>query len=282
MKSIKIKVPAKINLTLDVLGTDEKGYHVLSSLVSSISLFDEVIIKKRKDKKINLKEKGIKCGCSVLDNNAFKAAKLYLKDCLDAGAEITLKKKIPVGGGLGGSSADIAGVLKGLESLYNFKAELKDLANALGSDSAYMLNGGWAIMRGRGEKIEKIDCSLKLYLIVVKEQESISAKNCYKKFDEQKKVFFPATERAIECLKNQDFDNFINSLKNDLTESAVLYLPAIKDNIETLKSAGAKTALMTGSGSSVYGVFLTEKDRNAAYKKLPEHLKKNAIKAETL
>ncbi len=281
MKSVKIKIPAKINLTLDVLGVDEKGYHQLSSLVSSISLYDTIVLKKRKDGEIKLKEKGIKSGCLPTENNAVKAAKLFLQNEL-CGVDIILKKKIPVGGGLGGSSADIAGVLKGLNKLFNAKTDLYGLANALGSDSAYMLNGGLAVLGGRGEKVKKVEGTLKLYLIIIKEKESISAKECYKEFDNQKVLYRPLTENAVQYLTACEYDNFIKSLKNDLTKSAVSFVPKIEENIITLKETGALNALMTGSGSSVYGVFRTKKDRDVAYKKLPALYKKVAIKAETL
>lgn len=282
MKKVKVKVPAKINLTLDVLGIDDKGYHMLSSLVSSIDLYDTVILKKRKDKKITLKEKGLKSGCEIEKNNAFKTAKLYAEKYSSCGIDITLKKRIPVGGGLGGSSADISGVLKGLNSLNEKDNDLMPLASALGSDVAFMLNGGLAVIEGKGDTVKPIKKPLNLYMIILTEKESVSAKESYKQFDLDSKTYEGCTAKALNKLYSDDLDEFLSLIKNDLEPASKKLLSKIDKNLKLLYDIGAKKAVMTGSGSAVFGVFESKKKRDTAFKSLPKRIKKSAIKVQTI
>ena len=153
MKKITIKAKAKINLTLDVVGLNS-GYHDINTLVTTIDLYDRIILKKRKDSAISLNCTGVKMDCAITDNNAYKTAKAFADKFSTGGVDITVQKNIPLGAGLGGSSADIAGVLNGLKALYGVNESVLDIANALGSDSGYMLSGGYAVLSGRGDKIK--------------------------------------------------------------------------------------------------------------------------------
>ena len=123
MKKITIKAPAKVNLTLDIVEKKRK-YHAISSLVASIDLCDEITIKERKDRRINLDMKGIKMDCDLTENNAYLAAKAFVDKFSTMGADIKIVKNIPLSSGLGGSSADTAGVLRGLKELYNLDCDI--------------------------------------------------------------------------------------------------------------------------------------------------------------
>lgn len=282
MRKIKIRIPAKINLTLDVVG-NEKGYHNINSLVTSIDVYDEITVKERKDDSITLVETGIKSGCMLPDNNAFKAAKLFKEHYSTQGVDIILNKKIPVGGGLGGSSADIAGVLKAMNELFCLNVDVKPFANSLGSDSGYMTDGGLAVLHGRGDIVEKIDGKLKLYLIIITEEKMVSAKTGYAQFDKQGRKYIPATEDAVNEIKGGgELKEILAKLKNDLYPSAIEILPAIAENKKLLENAGALKAVMTGSGSAVYGVFENVAKRNAAFKELEKIIPNKIIKAQTL
>lgn len=274
----KLKIPAKINLTLDVKKTDGE-YHAVRSLVCSVDIFDTIILKSRKDGLITLKEKGIKSGCSITDNNAVKSAVKYMKETGSNGASITLKKGIPVGAGLGGSSADVAGTLILMEKLYKKNADILSLANSLGSDTGYMLNGGLKVLSGRGDIIDDVDANFDAYFLIITDKTSVSTKKCYQLFDEEKEVK-GCTDLAIDFLKDGDTDNFYKVLKNDLYKPALNLLGALKEKILDLKKSGAKTALMTGSGSAVYGIFANEKQRDFAYKALVKKYGKSLIKAK--
>lgn len=281
MKKIKLKIPAKINLTLDVLGVKD-GYHTIQSLVTSVSVYDTVTLVKRKDKRITLKEIGLKSGCSVVDNNAFKSAKAFKDAYSTLGVDIILEKTIPVGGGMGGSSADIALVLKGMRDLFGIDADIKTIADGLGSDSGYMIDGGWAVISDRGNVVNPVKIDSKLYLLLITEQTPISARECYRRFDKAGIYSPECTYGAVNALKSGDVDKFFSVIKNDLFAPAKEIVPKVSENLSALMLAGAPKALMTGSGSVVYGIFKTAKDRNKAYKKLLPLYGDKLIKAQTL
>ena len=280
MKKTTLKVPAKINLTLDVLAFDGK-FHDISSLVCRIDLCDVITVKPRKDDLITLTEKGIPSECRVEENNAFKAAVKFKEVFKTSGADVIIKKNIPVGGGVGGSSADAAGTLNAMKKAFGESGSVFDVANSLGSDTGYMAGEGAAVISGRGDKVKKVPPLPTLYLLLITEPKKCFSGEVYKKFDELKKVYEPSTETALELLKNGDINGFLSSLKNDLTESSTCFVGEIIENISALKSVGA-TALMTGSGSAVYGIFPTAKARNKAYKKLLPVYRGRLIKTKTL
>ncbi len=280
MKKVVIKAPAKVNLTLDVLGV-ENGYHKIKTLVSTIDLYDTITIKKRKDSRINLIMKGVPVNCETTENNAYRAGKAFADKYKTLGVDIIVNKKIPVGAGLGGSSVDIAGVLNGMKRLYE-KEEVLSLANELGSDSGYLLDGGYAVLTGRGDKVDKKDIKEKLYLLIITDDKSITAKESYKLFDKQEKTYKPCTASAEKALKENDFYRFCLILKNDLTSASASKVEEIKANLIALKKAGASAQIMTGSGTAVYGIFPSKGQRQKAYKKLYPLYKKKLIKAQTV
>ncbi len=155
MNTAKIKSYAKINLTLDIVG-EANGYHLLDSFVASLDLYDLVVVRKRKDKLISVTMRGMGSeGISPEENNAAKAGEAFVERFGTSGANIAVYKNIPLGAGLGGSSADAAGVLNGMAKLYGISDSeaLGALADRLGSDTRYMLKGGFCRMQGRGEKL---------------------------------------------------------------------------------------------------------------------------------
>lgn len=281
MKKVTLLVPAKINLTLDILGVKD-GYHDLESLVASINVFDKITIKDRSDGKITLKNLGLSVDCPIIENNAYKAAKSFI-DCFGTfGVDIVVDKKIPVGGGLGGSSADIAGVLNAMNILFDIGGDMSPLASDLGSDSTYMLSGDYAVIKGRGDIVEKTEIDRKIYLLLITEDAAISARSCYKKFDQRKKYYERATDIVKDAMFEGDLDTAIPLFKNDLNAAAGEIMPAIKHNIYALKKAGAKNALVAGSGPTVFGAFADKKSRDKAFFKLKALYGKNLIKAETV
>lgn len=281
MKNITIKVPAKINLTLDVLGLNE-GYHDINSLVCSVDLFETIKIKPRKDGLISLKCKGIDPCCDLYSNNAYKAIKLFREKYGTKGVDVTIDKKIPVGAGLGGSSADVSGVLNGMKAVFELDVDLEEIALNIGSDTAYMLKGGWARISGRGERVEFLDVDKKLYMIILTADENVSSKHCYRKFDILKKKYQPCTDGVIEALKHGKQEELFALAKNDLTNPAITFVKDIDFNIKALKKAGAPLAVMTGSGSATVGVFFNKAQRDKVYKVLKPLYNDKAIKVETI
>ena len=280
MKKVKVKIPAKINLTLDILGVKD-GYHVLESLVASIDLFDTVVAKKRSDSKINLKFRGIPVGINSEKSNAYRAAEKFIKEFSTTGADITVKRDIPAAAGLGGSSADIAGVLNAMKELYCVDGDVTEIANSLGSDVAYMLKGGYAVIKNRGEIVERLDGIKNVfYLLIVTGTEGVSTAESYKTYDKLSVKHEMQTPVAVDNLIKGDKGGFLTALSNDLYEGSALLLPEIKETVTRLSEFGS--AVMTGSGSAVYGIYKTEEERDRVYKALRREYGKRLIKAKTL
>ena len=263
MERVKIKSYAKINLTLEITGI-ENGYHTLDSLVTNISLFDLLVLKKRKGGLSSVTMKGM--GSESIppeNNNALKAAEAFSAAFGTDGAEITVYKNIPIGGGLGGSSADVVGVLNGMAKLYGVKdrAALKSLADRLGSDTGYMLDGGFARMRGRGEQVEKLPLRNKLYLLLICPQSSVSSGGCYKAYDTQPKTLEfrgSPTEDCIAALVQGKVNEVGKYLMNDLLRAAYSLNKEVGQALKEAESFSPLGVNMTGSGSAVYALFETK------------------------
>ncbi len=278
MKKVKVKIPAKINLTLDVTGR-KNGYHTLDSLFLSVSVYDEITLTKRKDRAIRLTfmgshERGAE------RTNAYRAAEEFVKHFETNGADITIKRNIPSGGGLGSSSADPAGVIAGLAKLYEKSGDLNVIANAVGSDVAFMLDGGFARVRGRGNEIQKLVLNEKWYFLILSGTSGVSATKCYARYDEKNEKFAPCTEKALDALKSGNEEEFFGALKNDLYSAATDISPEIGENLKKLKETGF--AVMTGSGSACFAVFSGKRERDRVYNALKEEYRERAIKAESV
>ena len=277
---VKVKIPAKINLTLDITGF-KGGYHTLNSLVASVNIYDAIRLSKRNDGAVNVTFSGLPSGVSGENSLAKKAAELFMNEFSTTGADIEINRGIPAGGGLGGSSADAAGVLLGMSRLYGVRRDMSALANMLGSDTAYMLCGGYAVLKGRGEKIAPVSAAGKrLYLLFITEEKGVSSAECYKTYDLRGEKFLSSTEGAARLFKEGDAENFFKTLKNDLYPAAAEIFPEVEKNLEALKRYGS--AVMTGSGSAVYGIYKTRRERNAVYKKLLPEYGKKLLKAHTV
>ncbi len=273
---LKRKIGAKINLTLDVVG-ERGGFHLLKSLVSEISLADGVCVKKRKDDKITLKVKGANLPTGE-DNNAYKAAKLFREKFHTSGVDITIKKNIPLGGGLGGSSADVAGVLILMKELFAIDEDLKEISSLLGSDVYFMIYGKSAILQGKGEELTQVKGEKKLYLLLATAKNSCLAKDCYKEYDAQGKTYPECTDSAVRFYERGDIPSLISVMKNDLTPSAIRLTPEIEHNLKKLSVCG--NSFMSGSGSVTFSLFESKKERDFWYRKLKKDL--SLIKAETI
>ena len=179
------------------------------------------------------------------------------------GARIRVKKRIPAGGGLGGGSADAAAVLRALNELWKIglsRAELAEIGAQVGSDVPALIMGGPVIMEGRGEKVQ--DLSLKtegLSLVLVNPGVHSSTKDVYAACEARPLDGENATARMVRAFGSGDLEEIAAALKNDLQVPAVKQHPEIADALVSLKTAGVVGAMMSGSGSSVFGIV-----RNAA------------------
>ncbi len=236
---------------------------MLDSLVANVNLYDSLVLKKRKDTLSSVTMKGM--GSESIPpekNNALKAAEAFSETFQTTGVDITVFKNIPIGAGLGGSSADVVGVLNGMATLYGVtdRERLKTLADALGSDTGYMLNGGFARMKGRGEKVERLRLRNKLYLLLICPHSSVSAGACYQAYDAQPKTLeyrgIPA-EDCIRFLQESNANEVGRCLMNDLFRAACSLNADVGRAYEEAESFSPLGACMTGSGSGVFALFET-------------------------
>ena len=261
MNTVKIKAYAKINLTLEIVGS-EKGFHMLDSLVASVDLFDLIVLKKRKDKLSSITMRGL--GSETIPpekNNALKAAELFSEKFGVNGADITVYKNIPMGAGLGGSSADASGVLNGMAKLYNIKDEaaIDELAKELGSDTKYMRKGGFARMRGKGDLVTPLPITETLHMLALLPRTSVDTGACYREYDAMpiKTGEQNATEKVIAVLTLKKVEEAGRYLTNDLFPPAARLNADVKQAYEEVLSFSPLGAVMTGSGSCVFALFET-------------------------
>lgn len=249
---------AKVNLTLDVLGKRDDGYHDLKSVMQTISLRDDIEIDVGTGKPWRLlcDKEGIPCDET---NLAWKAAKVYLdtikKD--PDGLEIRITKRIPSQAGLGGGSADAAAVLRALNRHYGEPlsiAALAELGSFVGSDVPFCVIGGTAMVEGRGERIRKLPDMPDCIFVVCKPAFSASTPQLYAKLDEHPMFAHPDHAAMESAILAGDLDricqNFYNVFDPIVTKEH-LELNYIKSIFNSYGSVGQQ---MTGSGSAVFCV----------------------------
>lgn len=260
MKTITMDAHAKINLSLDVLGRKENGYHELSMIMQEISLKDIV----------NIKETGktgrnIKIECSNPDvptderNIVHSAFKLICeKYDINKNVEIYIEKNIPVSGGLAGGSTDAAAVLKGLNKLWDLKIsqkELMELGVQIGADIPFCIMGGTALSEGIGEKLTALTSFKDKFLLLANPDIEVSTGDVYKNLDFQNLNERPDIKKIISFIEDNDTISLAKNMKNVLESVTIKKYPVIGDIKTEMKKYGALGSLMSGSGATVFGIF---------------------------
>lgn len=250
----EIRVPAKINLWLEVVGKRADGYHELSSLMLPISIYDDIRIE------IGSHDGPISVECNVpgipLDqqNLAWRAADLFRNASgVRAGMRVILEKRIPSGAGLGGGSADAAGVLLALNSFYSNTlalVELDRLALKLGADVPFFLRREPALATGIGEKLQAAGGVPKYPLLLVKPAVNVSTASVYQNL----KLTRDRAQITLNCFCSDPW-RLGELIVNDLESVTILRYPVLSDIKKWLLARGATAALMSGSGPTVFGVF---------------------------
>ena len=265
MNYARVKSYAKVNLTLDILGVTGV-YHLLDSIVASVDIYDLISVKKRKDGLISVTMHGMGSeGIPPDRNNAVKSAEAFVKEFGTQGADITVWKNIPMGAGLGGSSADVAGVLNAMSKVYEITDfdRVKAIADGIGSDCGYMLKGGYARISGRGEAVKRINSDLKLNIGLLLPKRGVSTGECFKLYDGLNAGQLCATDGAERALISGDKGALGKFMSNALIPPATALNGEIADCMERLKEFDPLGVNMTGSGSGVYAVF--ENDQFLSY-----------------
>lgn len=261
-----MKSYAKINLSLDITGVDG-GYHNIDSVVVTVDVADVIAVKKRKkDKLVGIAMHG--CGSESIPfdkNNAVKAAEAFIAKYDTCGVDITVWKNIPMGAGLGGSSADVAGVLRAMKKLFSTDDEegVKAIADSLGSDCGYMLYGGYARLLGRGEKVRFLESGLKLDIGLLVPKSQVSTSECYAKFDELGVSGGGSSESVYSAVASGDKEELGRTVGNDLYAPASALNHDVSKCFDELSSFAPLGVCMTGSGAAVFAIF--ENDSFARY-----------------
>ena len=268
---MKVEACAKVNLTLEVFGERSDGYHALRSVVLPVSLSDTLDIELTDDGTIS-SDSGYADDLCVKAANVLRQvldARRETRDANSPGAKISVVKRIPAGGGLGGGSADAAATLRALNDLWGLGKSLEELAEIgaqVGSDVPALVLGGPVLMEGRGEKVTRFpgghetdDGRLgQLNLVLANPGVFSSTKEVYAACSPR----LPNDPSIVYNMQTAwaagDLKKVAATLMNDLQEPAVRLHPEIRDALEALKAAGADGVLMSGSGSTVFGLVPTE------------------------
>ena len=275
MNSISLKSRAKINLSIDVIGKREDGYHIVEMIMQTIDLYDDIKLKELEEDNIIIKSE-----CSYIplneDNIVYKAAKL-IKEKMDIkkGIEIFIKKNIPVAAGMAGGSSNAAAVLVGLNELWKLglsKDELRDLGLKLGADVPFCIEGGTALAEGIGEKLTYIKGINKdVNILVCKPDIFVSTKEVYQSLDIKNIEKRPDNKLLIENLKNDDIVSVSNNMVNVLEEVTSKKYSDIKVIEDIIAKNGAMGTMMSGSGPTVFGFFDNEEKAKRARVELLEN-----------
>lgn len=267
---MRIAARAKINWTLDIVGKREDGYHLMDMLMQPISLADDITLLPQEE--LTLSVSGFPRVNPGPENLALRAAVL-LKQATGytGGASIHVHKRIPVGAGMGGGSADAAGVLAGLNRLWGTgltQAELETLGLQLGADVPFCLRGGLQRAQGVGELLTPLPCGGLYWLVVIQPCPGLSTKEVFSRFSLEACEGKPDTQGAAEALAQGDWRRLCACLGNVLQAVSAELRPEISEAITALRAQGAAGAWMTGSGSAVFGLFTSAPAARAAAQSL--------------
>ncbi len=270
MKELQIKCPAKINLSLDVVNRREDGYHNLKMIMQEIKLYDVLTFQVSDD--CRQTEITLESDNAVLplneSNLIYKAAKLFFeKTGISASARIHIRKNIPMGAGLGGGSTDAAGTLLALNKIFGeplTMAELAPMAKSLGADVPFFLHGGCMLAEGIGEILTPVPPLQNVYIVLAKPPVHISTPWVYKNLVLTEKTIHPDTHSVIEALETNNLQLLSESAGNVLETVTAKEYPQIEEYKGIMKRHGASYSLMSGSGSSVFGIFSNETDALSA------------------
>ena len=261
MDKMELKALGKINLGLDVLGKRPDGYHDVRMVMQTIYLYDQITITKRK-------ESGIGLGTNLFylpvneNNLAYRAAKLLMDEFeIRSGVDIFLEKHIPVAAGMAGGSSNAAAVLYGINRMFDLGLSTEELMKrgvSLGADVPYCIMRGTVLAEGIGEILTPLPPMPRCQIVVAKPPVSVSTKMVYEKIDSRRIVEHPDIDGIIEGLKEGDVTKIASRMGNVLEQVTVEEYPVIDKIKKLMNEGGAKGAMMSGSGPTVFGIF-TEK-----------------------
>ena len=250
---VTIEAPAKVNLTLEVLGKREDGYHEIASVMQAISLFDTLTFRPSDEIKVLAEIEDL----GTQDNLVYRAAMLLRETSgVSAGAEVHLNKQIPLAAGLGGGSSDAAATLLGLDRLWGLElgeGELKELAARLGSDVPFFVAGGTALVEGRGERVSVLTTSSTLWLVLAFPDHRLENKTAtaYRALTPS---HYTDGRRTADLVKRIEAGVEINydSFFNIFDRVAAQIFPNIDSSRSILQEASGRPVHLSGAGPTLF------------------------------
>ncbi len=256
MTELTVKAYAKINLTLEILRRLPSGYHEIKSVMQQTGLCDDITITEA-HAGITIESASSNVPRNAR-NSVWKAAALLKeRSGADYGVKFKLVKRIPVGGGMGGGSADAAATLVGLNQFWQLglsQTELFEISQEIGMDVAFCIVGGTALATGRGEIVQPLPPPPKLPLVIVNPGVFVSTRTAYEGLKADELTFTDKSAQMIDAIRRRDFDGIVASLHNDFESTVLDEYPVIGAARRDLVEAGAEAALLSGSGASVFGI----------------------------
>ncbi len=258
MNSIKLNARAKINITLDVLGKRDDGYHDLSMIMQTINLCDNLYIKKTDTGIIEMKSNLSWLPCDERNLVYRAAAKMKEKYGIEEGISIDLSKNIPVAAGMAGGSTDCAAALIGIRNLFSINAgndELMAIGKELGADVPYCILRGTALAEGIGEVLTPLppfpDCTV----LVAKPPINVSTATVFGSFDINNVERRPDNKKMAELIKAKDLESICRNMCNVLESVTIKNYPVIADIKKEMLENDAIGSMMSGSGPTVFGFY---------------------------
>ncbi len=256
MMTFSLNTPAKINWILSVVGKRGDGYHSIISPMQCVSLFDSLTFEEADEVEL-VSDLNV----PVEQDLVYRAAVLLRNySSAHCGAKITLKKDIPVGAGLGGGSSDAACTLIGLNKLWALnlsREDLRMLGSEIGSDVPFFMGGPFSLVEGRGEKISELKTMSPVDMLLVKPDIAVSTAWAYGSYEGELTKKGIDIKLFCQTLERKDFASLRDQVFNDLERVVVSRYHAIADIKKMLIENGAIISLMSGSGSAVFGVFVS-------------------------
>ena len=263
MDKITVIAPAKINLSLDVVGLDDRGYHLLDMIMQTVSVFEYVTLTKQDKISMASNAKFIPTDSK---NTAVKAAmKFFEYTGIQGGVHIHIKKNVPIKAGMAGGSADAAGVIVGLNHMYGTKLTVEQMCEIglmCGSDIPFMIHGGTKRIQGTGDIILPCPQMPEYPLVICMPTNGVSTPQAYANYDANGIKTLVETDKLVSAIKSKNIADISKYMANDLESAAGSEeTQPIKEELIRL---GAVGSMMTGSGAAVFGVFDSEEKAKSA------------------
>ncbi|MEE1113964.1 MAG: 4-(cytidine 5'-diphospho)-2-C-methyl-D-erythritol kinase, partial [Eubacterium sp.] len=270
---MELKCRAKINLSLDVTGRREDGYHLVRMVMQMLELHDTLQIEKSEIPGIRLTTN--RPGLVEPQNNlVYRAADMLMKEKgITEGLEIRLEKRIPAAAGLAGGSSDAAAAFLGVNEIFSlgFSAEeLCERAVRLGADIPYCIMGGTMLAEGIGERLTALPPMPECVIALAKPDIDVPTPWCYKELDKAPITDHPDVSGQIEALKAQNLEGIVERFENVLEKVTISRYPLIREIKNYMTENGAAGTLMSGSGPTVFAVFRDKEQAENACRGLKE------------